>query len=472
MSNSEKKYFAIIFALSNALISSFALLVNESYVAVQILSIFSFLLFAIICFLESSNLLFLARTFILGLIGYFPMIIKVMVGRDALFSGFEGTTQGFDIVLLMYVITSYALLSNQIGLALAKKRNLVYSNANLAPIALSPEKGRQIRPYWWIAGLIGFMLAIYASYMYIRGYGIPVVFVGYSDPERGGAGLPYGSICVLGGVGIFSLFVSGSKGYIKSWKIILFITSFIYIVYSQILMGVRQDAMSTLFGLLILYGVVNRREIGLKLSYIPIIVVSYIFFEVWGVVRTLFAEGIPITSIVTSAFLNIGGATDAVRMGTISPIATTFSNTVWMIENNIIGYSLGQSYWEWILRIPPEALYPNRPVDYAWLFSEYGLSAGGGFFELAEVYMNFGLLGALIVPGIVSFLIAKSYYYAFYRQSMFSYFLLFSFLTIFLRGTWYQTFAFFRAFLVCMLLYFTYIFIVQILRPATRGIIH
>jgi hypothetical protein len=159
-------------------------------------------------------------------------------------------------------------------------------------------------------------------------------------------------------------------------------------------------------------------------------------------------------------------------MGTISPIATTFSNTVWLIENNILSYSFGQSYWEWILRIPPEVLYPDRPVDYAWMFQEYGLLSGGGFFELAEVYMNFGLLGALVIPGIVSFLMAKSYYHAFYRQSMLSYFLLFSFLTIFLRGTWYQTFAFFRAFLVCMLLYVTYIFIDQIFVPAMGVRIH
>ena len=253
-------------------------------------------------------------------------------------------------------------------------------------------------------------------------------------------------------------------------------TSFINIVYSQILMGLWQDAMSTLFGLLILYGVVNRKEIVLKLSYVPIMVLGYIFFEAWGVARTAIAEGAPITSIVTSAFAQIGdkniaGVTDVVHMGTISAIATTFSNTVWLIENNSIIHSLGQSYWEWILRIPPERLYPDRPIDYALMFKEHGLAAGGGFFELAEVYMNFGFLGALIVPGIVSFLLAKSYYYAFYRQSMLSYFLLFSFLSVFLRGTWYQTFAFFRAFLVCMLLYFTYIFIVQLLWPATKRMV-
>jgi hypothetical protein len=469
-SNNKKKYYAIVFAALNALISSFALFLNNDYAQIEVLSIFSILLFTTICFLEKNNLLFIARTFILGFIGYFPMIIKVTFGEDALFSGYESSTQGFDIVVLMYVTTSFALLSNQIGLALAKKSSSVYSNTHLVSIARSEKKSKQIRiSYWWIAGFIGVVLVIFSSYIFIRGYGKTILTAGYVSDEQGGLGMPFGSVNVLGAVGIFSLYVAGIKGYIKNWKAVFFVACFMFIIYSQLLMGVRQDAMSTLFGLAILYGVVNRREIGLKLSYIPILVVAYIFFEAWGVARTALAAGVPITSIVTEAFTNIG-ATDAVQMGAISPIATTFSNTVWLIQNNNINYSFGQSYWEWLLRIPPEVLYPDRPVDYAWMFQEYGLLSGGGFFELAEVYMNFGLLGALILPGIISFLIAKSYYYAFYRQSMLSYFLLFSFLTIFLRGTWYQTFAFFRAYLVCMLLYFTYTFFGQILRPLLSGI--
>jgi hypothetical protein len=444
--------------------AALTLSLGYDYHLIRPMACISILFFGVLCWLELSNVLFLARTFILGLIGYFPVIINVMFGEGTLFSSYEPLTQGFPIVVLMYVTTSFALLSNQIGLTLAKKRNFVYIDVELVPIIKSPKKNRQTRlTYWWLAGFIGVMLTLFSSYIFIRGYGETILVAGYATEEQGGEGLPFGSVGVLGAVGIFSLFVAGIKGYIKNWKIIFFTVCFTFIIYSQMLMGLRQDAMSTLFGLLILYGVVNRREIGLKISYIPILVVVYIFFEVWGFARMVLSAGIPITSIVIDTFTNIR-ATDAVRMGTISPIATTFSNTVWLIENNIISYSFGQSYLEWILRIPPEVLYPARPVDYAWMFQDYGLLAGGGFFELAEVYMNFGLLGALILPGIISFLMAKSYYYAYYRQTMLSYFLLFSFLTIFLRGTWYQTFAFFRAFLVCMLLYFTYVFLVQILR--------
>lgn len=468
MSNHTKVFYTIVFAAFNAIISSFALFVDGNYSVVKILSIFSFLIFGINCLLESNNLLFLARTFILGIIGYFPMIIKIMFGEGAFFSSYEISTQDFDIVLLMYVTTSFALLSNNIGLAFVNKRNYVHLDAKLVPISQSSKKNRQTRRnYWRLAGLIGVILALFSSYIFIRAYGQTILVAGYGSEDASGAGIPFGSVGVLGAVGIFSLFVAGMKGYIKNWKFVFYIGCFVFIIYSQIFMGPRQDAMSTLFGLLILYGVANRREIKMKVSYIPILVIFYIFFEVWGVAREVLAAGVSITSIIVQSFTNIG-ATDAVRMGTFSPIATTFSNTVWLIENHIINYSMGQSYLEWILRIPPEILYPGRPADYALMFQEHGLISGGGFFELAEVYMNFGLLGALVIPGIISFLMAKSYYYAFYRQSMLSYFLLFSFLSIFLRGTWYQTFAFFRAFLVCMLLYFVYLFIVQILWPAMK----
>jgi hypothetical protein len=196
-------------------------------------------------------------------------------------------------------------------------------------------------------------------------------------------------------------------------------------------------------------------------------VLGYVFFEAWGVARSVLSAGIPFSSIIELAFTQVN-ASDAVRLGTISPIATTFSNTVFMVDHGVIDYSFGKSYLEWFLRIPPEALYPDRPKDYALMFESYGFLAGGGFFELAEAYMNFGLFGALLVPGIVSFAMAKTYYYARVRQTSLSYFLLFAFLAVFLRGTWYQTFAFFRAFLVCVILYFVYAFIVQALRTSVK----
>jgi hypothetical protein len=456
------------YAFLNAVISAFALLLVHDYEFVTRLAFCSFFLFGLVCWHKKSNMLFLARTFILGGIGYFPMFIKVALGKEALFSAYEHSTQGFHIVVLMYVTTSFALLSNEVGLAMARPR---YSDSiNRKQVAIIGRNSFQsdwmsIRfTNWGIAASIGIGLVLFSSYIFVRGYGQSVISVGYGE-NQGGKGLPFGAVGVLGSVGMFSLFVAGLKGYFPHWKPIFFVLCLVFLFYSQLLMGLRQDAMSVIFGLIVIYTLVRQREISFKPSYIPIALVFYFIFEWWGIARTLISEGYSLTSILvlTLSQINIGSS-DVISLGTISPIATTFANTVSLVEEGKLEYSWGKSYWEWILRIPPEVIFPNRPIDYSWMFEKFGLSAGGGFFELAEVYMNFGIIGALFIPGVISFSIAKSYFFVFTRQSMLSYFLLFGFLSVFIRGTWYQTFAFVRAFQVCILIYFSSLFIVWLLR--------
>lgn len=465
---SRIKLYAIVIAGMNAALSSLALLAIDNYELVSVLAIVSLSLFSIVCVTESDNILFLARTFILGFIGYFPILVKILYGQDALFSGYEQSTQGFDIAAIMYVTTSFALLSSQIGFVAARYKR--QPNGSLIEVPMRPLSiGSAEIPitYWYVAAMVGILLAAVSAYFFVMAYGPSILVAGYGASERLGGGLPFGTVGVLGAIGIFSLFIAGLKGHLRRWKLMFLLFSGVYIIYSQLLMGLRQDAMSVLFGLLVLYGVAKRREIGLKLAYFPLIVIGYIFFEAWGVARTALAAGIPLMDIVWSTFVGMRDS-EVVRLGTVSPIATTFSNTVFLIENQTITFSLGKSYIEWLLRIPPEVVYPARPVDYALMFEEHGLSAGGGFFELAEVYMNFGVAGGLVIPGLVSFLMGRAYYYAMNQQTMLSYFLLFSFLTIFFRATWYQTFAFFKAFLVCMLAYLIYVFIVQVARAIFR----
>ena len=70
--------------------------------------------------------------------------------------------------------------------------------------------------------------------------------------------------------------------------------------------------------------------------------------------------------------------------------------------------------------------------------------------------MNFGLLGTLLVPALISFLIARTFVNAKERQTPAAYFLLFSFLGMFLRGAMYQTFAYYNPFLTAIILLFCF----------------
>jgi len=144
---------------------------------------------------------------------------------------------------------------------------------------------------------------------------------------------------------------------------------------------------------------------------------------------------------------------DVVYSGTLGPITTTFANTVYLIKQNSLDFIYGRSYFEFLLRTPPEFLYPDRPKDYATIFANYGLSSGGGFFELAEAYLNFGIFGAFIVPMVITFLISFLYFRLKRGGGLFYIFALSSLLCIWMRGAWYQTFAYYKSFIAAALLY-------------------
>lgn len=208
-------YYALLLSAINAMLSSFALAAATEHAVVKTLAVASFALFLVTCLLGTRNLLFLARTFILGAIGYFPMVIKVMLGDDALFSGYERSTQGFDIVVIMYVTTSFALLSNQIGLALARPRKRQGESHQIGQRRPIIRAGKARVSYWWIAGVTGVLLTVFSSYIFVRGYGRSILVAAYTSEDQGGAGLPFGSVGVLGAVGIFSLFVACIKGHVR-----------------------------------------------------------------------------------------------------------------------------------------------------------------------------------------------------------------------------------------------------------------
>ena len=162
----SSNFFGVAFAFFNAVLSAAALFFSRDYEIVTKLAWCSVLLFILICWNKRANLLFLARTFILGFIGYFPIFIKITIGMDALFSAFEHSTQNFSISVIMYVTTSFALLSNEIGLALARNgsnspsRRIRFSNlelhrskSNLMVIHITD---------WGIAAFMGIILVLFS----------------------------------------------------------------------------------------------------------------------------------------------------------------------------------------------------------------------------------------------------------------------------------------------------------------------
>ena len=436
--------------------ASSALAVAESYDAVRVLAILSFVLFVILLLRRLGNVLFLARTLFLGGIGYYPMMVKVLAGPDALFSLYEPATQGFDIAVVMYVATSLAILGNEIGLSLGSRVS--------APTPA--ESFARPSELWRTIFYTSIPIILLVSFLTVQAAG-PTVFVATYASQPGGQLL--GNTQNIGIICLLAVFVASYKVDVRYGRTVFMVVAIVFLVWAMFLRGLRQDVVTAVLGIAVCYGLVHRRAYRLSLKGISVVLAFLFVVELMGAARAVIAtEQVTFTDLWQLMASTLSEGRGAHHFGTVSPIATTFSNIVYLIDSKTMDLVFGKSFLEFIPRTPPEFLYPDRPRDYAWIFDDYGLGATGGIFELAEAYMNFGFLGALVIPGLISFLMAKAFYGALHRQSVISYFLLFTFLGMFLRGTWYQIFAFYKSFLTALILFVVFAVLHSLLRNAVR----
>lgn len=413
---------------------------KESVVAINVLFYIGLVSFLMILFVSRENILYFSRLLLLGVIGYYPLFVK-SIDASALFSEYEISSQHLSIVLLMSHCTSLALLGSYLGFVYADRKANWYR-------PLASEWHQRVDPslIFAIGCIISLVVAGYMSTLSDN-----VFTAQYGTGSRADAIV--GNLNSILNIGLFLVLISYLKVPSVSKLVVVFMVAAFAFVYAQILKGARQDVMSVMFGFFILYNLASKRQARvtwqLSIAAIPILFI----FDVWGAIRgelysSTIADQLEQYSFFSSEMSGIYHA------GTISPVASTFANTLFMVQEGIIDLKYGMTYFEYILRSPPEFLYPDRPKDYAWIFADYGFTSGGGFFEIGEAYLNFGVLGAFVAPFILSFIIGVAYNKAFFQQSLTGYFFLFSFLAIWLRGSWYQTFAFYKAFLTAFILYF------------------
>ena len=430
--------FGIWLSGANCLVALPALLVSDHYSTVRLLASVSLVLFGVLLFRHLDNILFLGRTLFLGLVGYYPIAVKVFAGEDALFSLYEPSTQGLDISIVMYVGTSLALLGSEVGLA-------VGSGQRRRPRAAAADP-----ELWRTIFYMSVPLVVVVSTIVIRTTPSVLTFVYGST---GIDGYILGNLHAIAIICLLSMFVAMYKIHVKYGWIIFALLAVVFLAWALFLRGFRQDVVTTLFGLVICYGLVHGRPHRLSFATVGVVCVVCVVVEFMGTARGMIAtSGTTIGEISTEFTSTLFKVGETYHFGTVSPDATTFANTVHLIKSGTMDPLWGWSYWEFIPRTPPAFMFPDRPRDYAWMFPDYGLGAGGGIFELAEAYMNFGLLGTLVVPGLISFLMARAFVNAKQSQTVAAYFLLFSFLGIFLRGAMYQTFAYYKCFWTAVIL--------------------
>ena len=452
---SNRSTVGLVVACVNTLLAAMAMWGDESLSSgVDFMFYCSVVLVAILVAIKKGNILFLARTLFIFVIGYYPLFIKT-IDRNALFSGWEPRTQDFGIAVTMYTMTSLALLGNEIGLYLGSRKLLG------SEIRQQKHEG----PCWKMAFFFFLPILALVTYVVIISRGPSLLSLPYTYYERT---VYLGNIQAIGVISLLAMTVAVVKARIPQGKCVLTGSAVLFLGWALFLKGSRQDVMSAILGMYVCYciGTVRRPAVTVRVGLVILLIVAV--GELWGVVRfSLCDDGINVRQAAQSWVAKVSDR-HVHSWGTVSPICTTFANTIHLVDTGQLDYMYGKSYWEFILRTPPAFIYPNRPRDYAWMFGDYGLQAAGGIYPLAEAYMNFGVFGALFVPAIVSYLSSRCYYGALLKQSMCSYFLLYSFAAMFLRGTWYQTFAFYKTGLTALILFFGFWIVYSVLAGVSR----
>lgn len=384
----------------------------------------------------SSIFLYQLRIIFLAAIGYYSGIAK-SINPDMLFIDFGISVQTFSVGVKMYGITSIALLGAAIGFALTKV-------PTIQPRFFVINKPMPWQPIFWLSGF----LSIIIGFLSAKSYGPPVWEGSYASGD--GEGQLLGNLQSIGVI-LMSLNVLAAMR-LRQYK--LTALSFIVCVY---VLGfgilIRGGRLEFLGGLLALFvgipaAVGKRRRVTCG-TYI-LLITAALMMEVFGNLRSSLTT--PDAETILEGYSRMFDS-GIFFTGTVSGIASSFANVVHMIDHQIVAHQLGTSYFEYLLRTPPEFLYPNRPKDFSAIFDDYGYISIGGFFELAEAYINFGIAGVFIVPLVISHVIAYVYKRALVGN-LFFYVQLIAILSVFMRGAWYQTFAYYKASFTGMFIFF------------------
>jgi hypothetical protein len=451
--------FAIACLLINALIGAHLYFEPAlfAYFGLPIL-VFGIAVVALTTRLFRYNVVYQSRVLLLVVIGYWAGVVK-WIDPEAAFSPLGTEVQTFDIGVQMFALTNIAVLGAAAGLMVAGRK--LYSEG---------ARGVSINfPYsaWQSLFVFSTVIVLITGALSARSYGPSVLEGGYAEGE--GKGQLLGNLQSMGVICLVIASIAGMRLRHPWTKYFLAALTAYYLGWGIFIRGGRLEVLSGILALAAAVPAARGKLMRLRWYHYVGVILLAIFMEAWGTLRgTLHAENITSETgsdiLVGYKALQEAGIYHA---GTISAIASTFSNTLHMIAHDVIHYRLGSSYFDYVLRTPPEFMYPGRPPDLAWMFEDYGYQALGGFFELAEAYLNFGILGCLVIPFLVSWFLSTCYRKAF-RGSFFWYVLLTAMLSVFFRGAWYQTFAFYKAVVTGLILYLGFWVTTQLGIPGRR----
>lgn len=423
----------------------------------QLLFFFSLFLYLLLLFKHRDNLFVFIRVFLLGFIGL--LIFFTVVFTGGYFTVHMKDSQTFDIALLALILTNVALIGSELGFYFASKINF----------KKIPYKYKPSKTLFYIILILVIFMGLVMSYAYGD-----LIFLAAYGSGVGSNNVGLGNLNSIANILflILILVYFRNNNYYKSKKYVLLIlvSGLFLFIYAQLLRGVRMDVLNALIGIMIVTQIYRGKNIKIKAYQLIILGVLFVLFQVMGMLRASWGlVSLQDVFLYLKAMIFFEKGNIFTIVGTFNDIAATFSGIIFFIKENIVNFMSGQSYFDFILRTPPEFLYPNRPVDLAWIFKSKGYTSGGGFFELAEAYLNFGIVGCFIIPAIISFIYLYSFkLFLSNPLSIKKSILFFSILAGLYRGLLYQTFTFYKATITGLILMFIIGIIIHFIRIYSR----
>ena len=192
-----------------------------------------------------------------------------------------------------------------------------------------------------------------------------------------------------------------------------FIFVFFYLVFwSQLFRGARMDPLTIILVLFILNSSLKSEKVIVNLKYFFLAIFGIMIIQFLEILRTKMHTDLPFSYFLNFDIYGLkqtsvsGVEIKYFLEGTFPNISTGVAAVFIAIKEGLTEFWYGKSYLDYILRIPPKFIYPDRPETLANLTKYwFGDYHGGGFNEIGEIYLNFGIYGFLIVPGIISYII-------------------------------------------------------------------
>jgi hypothetical protein len=395
--------------------------------------------------------LFQLRLIFLSAVGIFAGIVK-LINPDLVFSPVGLQVQTFQIGVMMFGLTSVALLGAAIGF------NMIRSPI---PSYCEPPLFKN-----WSSKIIFYIsvpFIIWIGILSAASYGPPIWDGVYASD--GAEGQLLGNLQSMGIIFLTLAFISAKRLKENRYRLLsLFLIGYL-LIWGILIRGGRLEFLSGLLTIFIATQVSEGKSPVISFKKYLYLAGAAVLMEVFGYLRATLASTPAETMFeMYQRFYESG----LIFAGTLSGIASTFANVLHMIRYEVVDFQYGLPYLEYILRSPPQFLYPDRPRDLSSIFEIYSYASMGGFFELAEAYLNFGVVGVFLVPFFLSWLIAYIYKQSI-RGHNFSFFLLLGLISVFPRGAWYQSFAYYKSLLTGALIFLIYLAAISTYRVIMRS---